>query len=175
MIVERVGINASPRQLQDNRFVATLAEAMTRFNIEANVIEVESTESCIQDNEASVLNLRELEKLGVMISIDDFGTGYSCLNSLRTLPIHRLKIDRTFVRDIPEVKSDCAIASAIVAMSQQLNLSVIAEGIETIEQANFMESIGCQELQGYLLSRPVPAEAVFEMLIASQQKERDCR
>lgn len=175
LIVERVGINASPRQLQDNRFVATLADAMSRFGIEANVIEVEITESCIQDNEASVLNLRELEKLGVMISIDDFGTGYSCLNSLRTLPIHRLKIDRTFVRDIPEVKSDCAIASAIVAMSQQLNLSVIAEGIETIEQANFMESIGCQELQGYLLSRPVPAEAVFEMLIASQQKERDCR
>ncbi len=168
VFVARVAINASPRQLQDIRFVAVLAEAMKRHNIPPAVIEVEITESCLQDNETIIRTLYEIEKLGVTISIDDFGTGYSCLSSLRTLPIHRLKIDQAFVRYIPEMESDCAIASAIVALSQQLGMEVIAEGIETIEQARFMESIGCQELQGYLFSKPVPADEIV-FLIASQR------
>lgn len=175
LIVDRVAINASPRQLRDDCFVSTLAGAMEKYEITANVIEVEITESCLQDDEASIHSLRELEKLGITISIDDFGTGYSCLSSLRTLPIHRLKIDRSFVRDIPRVKSDCAIAKAIVAMSEQLNLSVIAEGIETIEQAEFMESIGCQELQGYLFSKPVPPADISTMLRTSKLRIADTR
>ena len=175
LIVDRVAINASPRQLRDDHFIATLAGAMEKYEITANVIEVEITESCLQDDESSIHSLRELERLGITISIDDFGTGYSCLSSLRTLPIHRLKIDRTFVRDIPRVKSDCAIAKAIVAMSEQLNLSVIAEGIETIEQAEFMESIGCQELQGYLFSKPVPPAEISTMLRTSKLRIVDTR
>ena len=175
IVIDRVAINASPRQLRDTGFVATLAGAMEKYNVAASAVEVEITESCLQDDEASIHSLRELERLGVTISIDDFGTGYSCLNSLRTLPIHRLKIDRTFVRDIPDVKSDCAIAKAIVAMSEQLNLSVIAEGIETIEQADFMESIGCQELQGYLFSKPVPPAEISSLLKASMLKVADTR
>ncbi|MES3007849.1 MAG: EAL domain-containing protein [Pseudomonadota bacterium] len=163
-VIERVAINVSPRQLQDNQFVGVLAAALQRHKIAPHVIEVEITESCLQDNEACIRSLTQLEKLGVTISIDDFGTGYSCLSSLRTLPIHRLKIDQAFVRDIPEDDSACAIASAIVALSQQLKLEVIAEGIETIEQAEFMKSIGCQELQGYLFSRPVPANEIVSLV-----------
>lgn len=166
----RVAINASPRQLQDNQFVAVLAAAMKRYKIAADIIEVEITESSLQDSEASVLSLTELKKLGVTISIDDFGTSYSCLSSLRSLPIHRLKIDQTFVRDIPRDDSACAIASAIVALGQQLDLDVIAEGIETREQAEFMLSIGCHELQGYLYSRPVPAEEIQPLIVTQRAK-----
>tara|TARA_R110001592_G_scaffold19937_4_gene81402 strand:- start:3342 stop:5768 length:2427 start_codon:yes stop_codon:yes gene_type:complete len=168
--IDRVAINASPRQLQDIQFVGILAAAMRRHKIAPHVIEVEITESCLQDNEESVRTLNELEKLGVTISIDDFGTGYSCLSSLRSLPIHRLKIDQAFVRDIPEDESACAIASAIVALSQQLDMAVIAEGIETIEQADYMESIGCQELQGYLYSRPVPADEIVSLVMEDKKK-----
>lgn len=168
--IDRVAINASPRQLQDIQFVGILAAAMRRHKIAPHVIEVEITESCLQDNEESVRTLNELEKLGVTISIDDFGTGYSCLSSLRSLPIHRLKIDQAFVRDIPEDESACAIASAIVALSQQLDMAVIAEGIETIEQADYMESIGCQELQGYLYSRPVPADEIVSLVMEDKKR-----
>ena len=168
--IDRVAINASPRQLQDIQFVGILAAAMRRHKIAPHVIEVEITESCLQDNEESVRTLNELEKLGVTISIDDFGTGYSCLSSLRSLPIHRLKIDQAFVRDIPEDESACAIASAIVALSQQLDMAVIAEGIETIEQADYMESIGCQELQGYLYSRPVHADEIVSLVMEDKKR-----
>lgn len=170
VLIDRVAINVSPRQLENSHFVAVLAAAMKRYEIAPRVIEVEITESCLQDNEAGVHSLRELETLGVTISIDDFGTGYSCLSSLRTLPIHRLKIDQAFVRDVPEDEGACAIASAIVALGQQLKLAVIAEGIETVEQADFMASIGCEEFQGYLYSRPIPADEIEALVL--QDKAR---
>jgi len=166
----RIAVNVSPRQLSESRFASIVAGALERHGIPAECLELEITESCLQNNEIGIRCLRELERLGVTISIDDFGTGYSCLSSLKSLPINRLKIDRAFVSDIPENKSDCAIASAIIALGKQLNLSVIAEGIETREQADFMRHEGCNELQGYLFSKPVGALEVETLLSPDQTK-----
>lgn len=160
----RIAMNVSPRQLEDGQFVSMVAQAVERHGISAPILEVEITESCLQDNEAILRALLELEKLGITVSIDDFGTGYSCLSSLKTLPIHRLKIDRAFVREIPDDESDCAIASAIVALAKKLKLQVVAEGIETPSQAAFMQEIGCDELQGFLFSRALPADEIIELI-----------
>jgi EAL domain-containing protein (putative c-di-GMP-specific phosphodiesterase class I) len=108
--------------------------------------------------------LQQLEKLGVSISIDDFGTGYSCMSSLKNLPIHRLKIDRSFIKDIPQDKNDCAIAAAILALSKELNLKVIAEGIETQEQVDFLAKFACTDLQGFLFGKPVAPEQIPDLI-----------
>ncbi len=108
--------------------------------------------------------LEQLESLGIAISIDDFGTGYSCLSSLKNLPIKRLKIDQSFVKGIPHDNNDCAIAAAILALAQKLNLQVIAEGIETLDQVNFLTDLGCDELQGYLLSKPVTPQQIPDLI-----------
>ncbi|MDP2283902.1 MAG: EAL domain-containing protein, partial [Pseudohongiella sp.] len=121
-------------------------------------------ESSLQNSEASVSALRRIESLGVTISIDDFGTGYSCMSSLKLLPIHRLKIDQSFVKDIPEERNDCAIATAIIVLGHELGMKVIAEGIETQAQADFVRAAGCDELQGYLFSKPMSATALINQL-----------
>lgn len=167
----RIAINVSVRQLQDRRLVSVVADALTRHQVPAEHLEFEVTESCLQDNESSVRCLQELERLGVPISIDDFGTGYSCMSSLKKLPIHRLKIDQAFVRDIPASDSDCAIASAIIALGQQLKLKVIAEGIESKDQAEYMRSAGCDELQGFLFSRPLPAADIQKLLFQAKSRK----
>jgi EAL domain-containing protein (putative c-di-GMP-specific phosphodiesterase class I) len=132
---------------------------------------LEVTESSLQNCEASIVALRRVESLGVTISIDDFGTGYSCMSSLKSLPIHRLKIDQSFVRDIPAEQNDCAIATAIIALGHQLGLHVIAEGIESRGQADFLRAAGCDEMQGYLLSVPLPAGDIAVLLREHQQLE----
>ena len=160
----RVAINASPRQLQDVDFVGALVAAMGRYRVPANTIEIEITESCLQDTEQTISNLVEIEKLGVTIALDDFGTGFSCLSSLKTLPIHRLKIDKAFVCDASGNDSDRAIVSAIVAMGQKMSLAVIAEGVETQSQFEFMKSIECEQIQGFYFSHPLPAKDIMPLL-----------
>ena len=160
----RVAFNLSVRQLQDTNIIQAINTSLTNHHLPTDYLEVEVTESCLQDNESCLLCLRELERMGLSISIDDFGTGYSCMSSLKILPIHRLKIDQAFVRDIPHNESDTAIARAIIALGQQMNMKVIAEGIETEEQANFMRLSGCHELQGFLLGRPMPADKLAKIL-----------
>ncbi len=160
----RIAVNVSARQLRDPGFVSIVARALEENRMPGECLELEVTESSLQNSEASVSALRRIELLGVTISIDDFGTGYSCMSSLKLLPIHRLKIDHSFVKDIPRERNDCAIATAIIVLGHQLGLRVIAEGIETREQADFIRTAGCDELQGYLFSTPLPADKVVQLL-----------
>ncbi|MGZ0020346.1 two-component system response regulator [Nitrosomonas sp. wSCUT-2] len=156
----RIAVNISIRQLADKHLQQLIAELLKQYDLPARLLELEVTESCLQNEVIYISNLEQLENLGIPISIDDFGTGYSCLSSLKNLPIRRLKIDQSFVKGIPHDSNDCAIAAAILAMAQKLNLQVTAEGIEIYDQAFFLGNLGCQELQGYLLSKPVPAERI---------------
>ena len=160
----RIAVNMSVTQLRDPQFVSIVANALESYNMPGNSLELEVTESSLQNSERNVAALRHIESLGVTISIDDFGTGYSCMSSLKMLPIHRLKIDQSFVKDIPGEQSDCAIATAIIVLGHQLGMKVIAEGIETRAQADFVRAAGCDELQGHFFSKPVSAEALAALL-----------
>ncbi|WP_297324008.1 EAL domain-containing protein [Nitrosomonas sp.] len=156
----RIAVNISIRQLADNHLQKFIAELLHQYSLPPHLLELEVTESCLQDKLIYINCLEQLENLGISISIDDFGTGYSCLSSLKNLPINRLKIDQSFVKGIPHDNNDCAIAAAILALAQKLNLQVIAEGIETLDQVNFLTDLGCNELQGYLLGKPVSPEQI---------------
>lgn len=160
----RIAVNVSIRQLSDKNFHNFIAKLLYQYSLPAHLLELEITESCLQDELIYINCLEQLENLGICISIDDFGTGYSCLSSLKNLPIHRLKIDQSFVKGIPKDDNDCAIASAIMVLAQKLGLQVIAEGIEVQEQIVFLTELGCNELQGYLLSKPVTAEHIPELI-----------
>jgi EAL domain-containing protein (putative c-di-GMP-specific phosphodiesterase class I) len=153
----RMSVNVSARQFKERRLTATVADALRASGLEAKFLELELTESLImQDVERAVATMEELERLGVQLSIDDFGTGYSSLSELKTFPVARLKIDRAFVKGLPADKDDMAVATAVISLGQNLNLKVIAEGVETAEQAEFLRQNNCEEVQGYHLSKPIP-------------------
>ena len=118
----------------------------------------------MRDPKTAIAVLEQLNGLGIMIAIDDFGTGYSSLSYLKHLPIGELKIDRSFIMDIPENKDDMVIVDAIIAISRSLKLDLIAEGVETEEQKEFLLSKGCKKVQGYLYAKPMPAEEVSKLL-----------
>lgn len=160
----RVAVNISIRQLSDKNLYKFIAELLQQFALPPQLLELEVTESCLQDELIYINCLEQLESLGISISIDDFGTGYSCLSSLKNLPINRLKIDQSFVKGIPDDSNDCAIAAAILVLAQKLGLQVIAEGIETQDQITFLTDLGCNELQGYLLSRPVAPDQIPDLI-----------
>jgi diguanylate cyclase (GGDEF)-like protein/PAS domain S-box-containing protein len=168
----RIAVNISVRQFSDNYLPVLIADLLEEYKLPAHLLELEITESCLQNDLVNVTCLKQLEKLGVSISIDDFGTGYSCMSSLKNLPIHRLKIDRSFIKDIPQDKNDCAIAAAILALAKELNLKVIAEGIETQEQVDFLSKFDCTDLQGFLFGKPVAPELVPD-LIRKQSNKTD--
>lgn len=160
----RVAVNVSPQQMRNGRLMVILDEALRESGIAPGQLEVEITESMLQDEADCVGSLRAMKAMGLTLAIDDFGTGYSCLSSLKHLPIQRLKIDKGFLLDIPEDRNNAAITEAIVAMAHKLGLDVIAEGVETIEQEDFLRSLGCEEVQGYLHAKPMPAEAIEDFL-----------
>lgn len=160
----RVAVNISIRQLAGMQLQKLIPDLLQQYSLPAHLLELEVTESCLQNDLTYIHCLEQLENLGVLISIDDFGTGYSCLSSLKNLPIHRLKIDQSFITGIPRDDNDCAIASAIVVLAQKLKMQVIAEGIETLEQINFLTQLGCDELQGYLLSKPVDPQSIPNLI-----------
>ncbi len=145
--------------------VSHVIDALRDTGMDAKYLELEMTESLIMtDVELAIATMTELQGLGVQISIDDFGTGYSSLSALKTFPVARLKIDKSFVDGLPASESDKTVISAMISLGQKLNLRVIAEGIETEAQAAFLRENNCDEMQGYLFSRPVPAERVKGLL-----------
>lgn len=160
----RMSVNVAAKQLQQDDFVVQVHEILRRTGMPANMLELEITESAIVENiDEVVRKLHRIRALGVSIAIDDFGTGYSSLSYLKELPIDRLKIDRSFVQDIPVNSEDCAIVRTIISMARNLDLDVIAEGVELAEQIEFLQEQGCTEIQGYILSKPAPASEIEKL------------
>jgi EAL domain-containing protein (putative c-di-GMP-specific phosphodiesterase class I) len=138
---------------------ARVDDTLQRYGLEPQWLELEITESTLMhDIEAVIAIMDRISALGVALSLDDFGTGYSSLSYLKRFPIDTLKIDRSFTTGIPADASDCAIASTIIGMGRKLGHRVIAEGVETLEQLDFLRQHGCDEVQGYLYGRPLPAD-----------------
>ncbi|MDO8589257.1 MAG: EAL domain-containing protein [Armatimonadota bacterium] len=154
-----VAVNLSPRQFRQKDLVEIVAGILKETGLDPKYLELEVTESAIMHKPSvAAAALRRLKDMGVQVSIDDFGAGQSSLSYLKRFPIDTLKIDQSFIRDITTDPDDAAIARAIVAMAHSLKLNVIAEGVETLEQLQFLRSLDCDEVQGYFISRPVPAE-----------------
>lgn len=156
-------VNVSPKQMLYSDMLALTMNALQEHGLPAEVLELEITESGLLTvgKDEAVLLLEQLRGLGVRIAIDDFGTGYSSLAYLKSLPLDVLKIDKQFVDDIPTDEKGMQIVSTIIAMAHNLKLEVLAEGVETQQQADFLKFKGCDVYQGYLTSRPV-APDVFE-------------
>jgi len=166
-----LAINISMVQLQKHDFVSMLKMMLKETMCQPQWLEMEVTESQVMKNpEQTILKLHEISQLGIKISIDDFGTGYSSLSYLKRFPIDTLKIDRSFVKDIPGDEEDVAIVKAVIALARSLNLDVIAEGVETQEQKVFLVKNGCKKIQGYLYAKPMPADEIEKMLRESAEK-----
>ena len=162
-----VAVNVSPREFHEASFVPQVLEALASTGAEPRRLRLELTESLLlQDVEDTIAKMVQLRGYGVGFSLDDFGTGYSSLSYLKRLPLHELKIDQSFVRDVLTDPNDAAIARTIVALGTSLGLQVTAEGVETEAQRQFLERSGCHAWQGYLLSRPVPGLAFEDLVLA---------
>ena len=169
----RMSVNLSPRQFQADDLVTVIQRGLATLRCPADLLEIEITEGVILQHAAATLAILErLRTLGVRLALDDFGTGYSSLSYLRRFPIDTLKIDRSFVHDIPGDQEDSAIVSAIIMLAQSLKLDVIAEGVETEAQRDFLSARGCRRMQGFLFSRPLSAEEMAGLLEASKLKLR---
>ena len=161
----KMSVNVSPRQFKEPRFSESVAAVLLETGIQPELLELEITESLImEDVGRAVATMHQIRDLGVQLSIDDFGTGYSSLSSLKDFPVSRLKIDRSFVSMLPGNANDCTLAKAVIALGHQLNLKVVAEGVETQHQQDFLRDCRCDEMQGFHFSRPVSAQAVQTML-----------
>ena len=168
-----VAVNLSALQFEQAGLIETVLGALKEHHIPPELLTLEVTETtAMRDPDESVRILTELTNLGVKASIDDFGTGYSSLLYLKRLPASELKIDRAFVNELQTQNEDATIVTAIVALAQTLKLKVVAEGVETREQQEFLTSLGCNSLQGYLLGRPVPAEKVPELDLYADGREK---
>ena len=161
-----LAVNLSIKQLECNDFFLKIKQRIKKYNFNARWLELEITEGQMMKKPEEVIRkLTQIHELGVGISIDDFGTGYSSLALLKRLPINRLKIDRSFVKDIPQDEEDVAIVKAIIALAGSLNLDLIAEGVETSEQKDFLIENGCINIQGHYYTQPMPAKKMKEMLL----------
>ncbi len=167
--VLRVAVNLSQRQFHEPDMLSVIERALRDSGLPPAQLELEVTESLmIRDMQTTITTLHQLHAIGIQISIDDFGTGYSSLGYLKKLPINKIKIDQSFVRDICSDPDDAAIASTIIALGHSLRMQVIAEGVETAEQLSHLRAQGCDEIQGYYFSKPLPAEE-FARLIAGKR------
>ena len=161
----RVSVNVSARQLTRPDFTATVREILEDTGLPPGRLEIEITESALMSDPArAIATLEELQELGIQIAMDDFGTGYSSLGQLKRLPLQRLKIDKSFVQDVPDDANEVVIVEAILGLARQLKRIVVAEGVETESQLAFLRERGCDEAQGYLIAKPVPA-AEFRALL----------
>lgn len=162
----RMAVNLSPRQFLSPDLIATVADSLRETGLDPKYLELEITESTLMQNTEKTLNtLRRLKEMGIRISIDDFGTGYSSLSYLKRFPFDMLKIDQAFVRDIAHDRKDAEIVAAIISLAHSLDLDVVAEGVETEEQLAFLRAHGCDEIQGYLFHRPMPAREFERTLL----------
>ena len=160
-----MAVNVSSRQIQMEGLDELLVQVLQDTGLEPAALELEITESTlIQSEEIAVRVLERLKRVGVQISLDDFGTGFSSLSYLKRFPVDALKIDCSFVRGVVVDPDDAAIVVAILSMANALGLGVVAEGVETEQQRDFLIAGGCSEMQGYLFSRPVPAHEFLELL-----------
>jgi len=154
----RVSVNLSPSQFRGSGLIHSIRRALDEVGLDPRYLEVELTESAVMsDPEESIAILEQLSAMGVLVSVDDFGTGYSSMSYLRRLPIDKLKIDRVFINEIASRPEDASIVRAIVSLAHSLRLKVVAEGVETPAQLDFLKAVGCDEYQGYHFSKPLPA------------------
>ncbi|KPB04520.1 bifunctional diguanylate cyclase/phosphodiesterase [Bacillus sp. CHD6a] len=160
----RIAVNISSRQFQQSDLLDRVKNILKETGLESHYLELELTESIIQDSKHAVAKMQQLKKMGIHLSIDDFGTGYSSLNYLKTFPIHTLKIDQSFTRNIYADPKDASLVETIITMAHNLNLKVIAEGVETEDQLRFLQQHHCNEAQGYYFSRPISADEMSGML-----------
>ncbi len=166
-----LAVNVSAKQFRQNDFVAQVKRILLESGAQASHLKLELTESTVLENvEDTISKMRELKRLGVSFSMDDFGTGYSSLQYLKRLPLDQIKIDQSFVRDITFDPNDDAIVQTIIAMTEALGLSVIAEGVETETQHAFLERHDCHAFQGYLFGKPLPL-AQFEDLLRNVSED----
>jgi diguanylate cyclase (GGDEF)-like protein len=160
-----MAVNLSARQFADEDLVRDVAEALQSTGMKPELLELELTESMvIQNAERAGRVLAELKKMGLRLAIDDFGVGYSSLTHLKRFPIDTLKVDRSFIRDLPQDAEDKAITEAIIAMGKSLNLKVVAEGVETLEQQTFLHDHNCDEMQGFYFSKPIAGDQFAGLL-----------
>jgi diguanylate cyclase (GGDEF)-like protein/PAS domain S-box-containing protein len=166
----RVAVNLSPRQFRQTDLVKMVRSVLDETRLDPHYLELELTEGSIMENaEYAIATLHQLKEMGVTISIDDFGSGYSSLSHLKRFPLDMLKIDQSFVRDTTIDPNDAAIVMAIITLAHSLKLKVIAEGVENEDQLRFLRLLRCDEIQGYLFSKPVPAEEMRKMLETGRQ------
>ncbi|WP_373001416.1 putative bifunctional diguanylate cyclase/phosphodiesterase [Sulfurimonas sp.] len=160
-----LSLNLAMKQLNHDSFIIVLKHEMSKYDFKSEWLELEITENDVMKRpKEAVVKLKEVSELGIKIAIDDFGTGYSSLSYLKRLPIDKLKIDQSFIRDIPGSEDDNAIVKAVIAISKSLNLDVIAEGVEIKEQKDFLLENGCNKIQGYYYSKPLPADEMQRKL-----------
>ena len=159
-----ISINLSARQFTDQNLTEVVERVLQRTGAQPDKLIFEITESMLMgDTDAAIAQLNELKGLGVTLSIDDFGTGYSSLSYLKRFTVDELKIDRSFVKDIPADTNDMDIVAAIIAMAQKMNLRVVAEGVETIEQVEFLKNNACYLVQGYYFSMPRAEQDLYNL------------
>lgn len=164
-----VAVNLSPRQFADSNLLTDIVTILHETGMDGRRLELEITESAIMQNaEAGAKLMRALKAQGIRIAVDDFGTGYSSLSTLKVFPVDTLKIDRSFIRDLSTNAEDRGLTAAIIQMAKTLKLQLVAEGVETSAQMEFLKELGCDELQGYLFSRPL-SQAAFEQFVAGHQ------
>jgi diguanylate cyclase (GGDEF)-like protein/PAS domain S-box-containing protein len=160
-----MSVNVSARQFADKKLVDRVADSLKHSGLEARYLELELTESLIMDDvEVAIETMKELQSLGVHLSIDDFGTGYSSLAALKSFPVKRLKIDKSFIVDLVSNENDRAVTTAVISLGQKLNMRVIAEGVETEGQLAFLRENNCDEMQGYHFSRPVSGDDIEALM-----------
>ncbi len=170
MVPLRISVNLSPSQFRGSGLTQSIRDALDEAGLHPQYLEVELTESAVMSEpEESIAILEQLSAMGVLVSVDDFGTGYSSMSYLRRFPIDKLKIDRVFINEIASRPEDASIVRAIVSLAHSLRLKVVAEGVETPAQLDFLKNVGCDEYQGFHFSRPVPA-IEFERLIRDKSK-----
>jgi diguanylate cyclase (GGDEF)-like protein len=161
----KISVNLSVRQFQQANLVSSITKILEETNLLPNYLELEITESITMQNTTLALSiLKQLSNLGISLSMDDFGTGYSSLGYLKQFPFDTLKIDRSLIKDLDSTVQDRAIINAVITLGKGLNLNVVAEGVETIKIKDLLINLGCEYIQGYLFSKPLPVEEATEML-----------